>query len=230
MCRRFALDLDWDAVAGWLGVDAGDVRADRLPPRTFAVEPRQTIALVAQGGDGRRHLTGASWSLVPRWSQTDAPGYPTYNARVESIAYRPTFAESTRSMRAIIPASGYYEFKGRRPFYFHAPDGTPLAMAGLYSWWRPSGSRPWRLTATIVTCPAAEAFAAVHDRMPLLVAPDMAAAWLDRSVDGATLLPRMRESGMALSRGLGFHEVAPLAGDGPRLIAPLERRDPISLF
>ncbi|NEG54678.1 SOS response-associated peptidase [Bifidobacterium platyrrhinorum] len=232
MCRRFALDLDWDAVARWLDVDEDGIRRDRLPQPSYNIAPMQTIGVVAQDRDGRRHLTGAHWTLVPRWSQSKTLPYPTYNARVESIHVKPTFAESTRSMRCVIPASGYYEWKGKRPFYFHAEGGKPLAMAGLYSWWRASDASPWQLTATIVTCPAVDGPASVHDRMPLLVPDGMTAAWLDRATDGVRLIDPLRRQGTELSRRLAFHEVAPLpaSGNGRRLIRPVERTDPIRLL
>lgn len=178
MCRRFALDLDWDAVASQFAVDEDDVRVDTLPQPSCNIAPTQNIGVVAQGKDGRRHLTGAYWSLVPRWSASKVLSYPTYNARVESAHVKPAFTESTKSMRAIIPASGYYEWKGRRPFYFHAPHDELLSLAGLYSWWRPSPASPWQLTATIITCPAADEFVKVHDRMPLLAPRNMVASWL----------------------------------------------------
>lgn len=230
MCRRFALDLDWDAVASQFAVDEDDVRVDTLPQPSYNIAPTQNIGVVAQGKDGRLHLTGAYWSLVPRWSASKVLSYPTYNARVESAHVKPAFAESTKSMRAIIPASGYYEWKGRRPFYFHAPHDELLSLAGLYSWWRSSPASPWQLTATIITCPAADEFVKVHDRMPLLVPRNMVASWLDRSVDGAALLDSMREAGTMLSRRLQFHEVAPLNSDGKRLIQPLDSTEPMRLF
>ena len=255
MCGRFALDLDWDNVARWLDVPgSGVVRAD-LPAPSYNVAPKQTIAMVAAGRDGVRHLEGARWSLVPPWSPSRDLPYPTYNARVESIASKPTFAASTRSMRAIIPASGYYEWKGGatgRPYYFHMDDGKPLAMAGLFSWWRPalpSSPRtraaddvrhaqavPWQLTVTIVTCPAVDGPSSVHHRMPLLVPDGMVDAWLDRSVEGEPLLGPLRKAGAGLSRTLRFHEVAPLpdpadgAAGGPELIVPLRRPQAGTLF
>lgn len=58
MCRRFALDLDWDAVASQFAVDEDDVRVDTLPQPSYNIAPTQNIGVVAQGKDGRRHLTG----------------------------------------------------------------------------------------------------------------------------------------------------------------------------
>ena len=132
MCKRFALDLDWDAIAAQFSVAEEDVRGDVLPRPSYNIAPTQNIAVIAQGKDGHRHLTGAYWSLIPSWSPGKTLPYPTYNARVESAHVKSTFAESTRSRRTIIPASGYYEWKGRRPFYFSPEmESTALAMAGL---------------------------------------------------------------------------------------------------
>ncbi|PLS30817.1 hypothetical protein Uis1B_1399 [Bifidobacterium margollesii] len=235
MCRRFALDLDWNAIADQFGVDDEDVNVDALPQPSYNIAPNHTIALVAQGQDGRKRLTGARWSLVPRWSATADLTYPTYNARVESAGVKPTFADSTISMRAIIPASGYYEWHGRRPFYFHAADDAPLSMAGLYSWWRPNAGSPWLLTATIITCEAVDGPATIHDRMPMLIPADMDSAWLDPGIDGNTLLEPVCERGTDLSRRLRFHEVAPLPTaespeTGRRLTAPLRHDTPLRLF
>ena len=164
MCKRFALDLDWDAIAAQFSVAKEDVRGDVLPRPSYNIAPTQNIAVIAQGKDGHRHLTGAYWSLIPSWSPGKTLPYPTYNARVESAHVKSTFAESTRSRRTIIPASGYYEWKGRRPFYFSPEmESTALAMAGLYSWRRPSAASLWQLTATILTCPAVDGPATVHD-------------------------------------------------------------------
>ena len=43
MCRRFALDLDWDAVASQFAVDEDDVRVDTLPQPSYNIAPTQNI-------------------------------------------------------------------------------------------------------------------------------------------------------------------------------------------
>ncbi|MBT1162705.1 MULTISPECIES: SOS response-associated peptidase [Bifidobacterium] len=233
MCRCFAADLDWDAIAARFDVDEGDVNPAALPAPSYNLQPKRTVGIVAEGRDGKRHLTGAYWSLIPAWSPVREPAYPTYNARVESACAKPTFADSAKSMRAVIPASGYYEFHGRRPYYFHAPDDMPLFLAGLFSWWRaPQDPFPWLLTATILTCRAVDGPATVHDRMPLLVPHDMTDAWLDRAVAGASLMTDMQNGGTELSRKLAFHEVAAFGptDDGHELIRPLPQVDASSLF
>ncbi|PJM77242.1 SOS response-associated peptidase [Bifidobacterium felsineum] len=231
MCRCFAADLDWDAIAEQFSVDKDDSDPAELPQPSYNITPKKSIGIVAQGKDGRRHLANAYWSLIPAWNNSKELTYPTYNARVESACNRPTFADSARSMRAIIPASGYYEFHGRRPYYFHAPDDATLYLAGLFSWWR-EGQSPWLLTATILTCQAVDGPATVHDRMPVLVSHDFTDAWLDRSVDGASLIPDIQKRGVEISRNLAFHEVAAFGptDNGHKLIRPLRQMHTPSLF
>jgi putative SOS response-associated peptidase YedK len=254
MCRAFAADLDWDDVAEHFGVcaiDADDADtgntvhhcAAALPSPTFHTAPKTDIAIVAGDSQGRRHLRAAYWSLIPKSSKTIDLSYPTYNARIETAASRPTYAPSAASMRAIIPASGYYEFKGEHPYYFHASDDVPLFMAGLYSWWRTSAHVPWRLTATILTREAIGAPASVHSRMPVLLPDDMIDDWFAPLANGgnagananaaslpatanaaiASLLAEANDAGGKLSQRLVFHEIAPLHDDGPQLVEPVPR-------
>jgi putative SOS response-associated peptidase YedK len=263
MCRAFAVDLDWDDIASHFGVCAIDDTGNAihhdtamldtamLPSPTFHAAPKTDIAIVAGDWQGRRHLRTAYWSLIPRSSQTIDLGYPTYNARIETAASKPTYASSAASMRAVIPASGYYEFKGKHPYYFHASGNVPLFMAGLYSWWRMNAHTPWRLTATILTREAVGAPARIHSRMPVLLPDDMIDEWFAPRAIGddsganadiaslpvttndaiASLLADASHAGGVLSQRLVFHKVAPLSGDGPQLIKPIPswRQDP-SLF
>nr|WP_280924697.1 SOS response-associated peptidase [Bifidobacterium sp. ESL0745] len=232
MCRRFSLDLDWNAVGREFEVDSDQIDTPSLPARTFRVEPHQQIGVIAADHAGERHLRGGYWSLVPSWNSSAKLDYPTYNARMESAAQKPTFRDSARHCRAIIPAAGYFEFKNNRPFYFHAPGNLPLAMAGLYSWWRPSTTSSWVLTATVMTCAAIDGPRKIHDRMPLLVPTDLRKQWLDPDIDGSGIILEIHNKGRVVSENLEYYEVAePKADeDGPQCIHPIKNNAPLSLF
>ena len=214
MCGRFAADLDYSSLAEHYGAR----QAPGLPKPSWNISPGSVIALVAQDRHGRRHLHPARWNLVPSWSDSDQMAYPTHNARVESALTKRTYADSARSQRAIIPASGYYEWTpDHQPYYFQAPDGHTLNIAGLYSWWRARPGQPWLLTATILTTQATPKAARVHDRMPLLITDENLDSWLDPGIEGSTILPKAVEPGRQASEELTMHPVAPLKGDGPEL-------------
>lgn len=212
MCTRFVADLDW----GELGLEFDAELSPGLPQPSWNLRPTQKIALLAQDSHGTKHLAPAAWSFVPAWSQTDRLEYPTFNARAETVLTKRTWSQSAHSMRALIPMTGYYEWSSkRRPWYFFSADGTPLLVAGLYSWW----SR--RLTCTILTRDAVAGPATVHDRMPVLVRNDMLARWLSPAVPGTAIIPDVAERSADISMSLQQHEVAPITGDGPELIEPL---------
>ncbi|MEK0306967.1 SOS response-associated peptidase [Bifidobacterium favimelis] len=221
MCGRFAAALDYSQLAARFHARP----AQGLPAASWNISPGSQIAIIAQDARGVRHLNPATWNLVPTWSPTDRMDYPTHNARVETATDKRTYSEAARSHRAIIPATGYYEWDGdHRPFYFSSPEGGPLLLAGLYSWWRADEGSAWKLTATILTTRAEGGAARVHDRMPVLLDDDLCDDWLDPQVDGGTILPRAAGAGARLSTRLSMRQVAPVKGDGPDLIEPIALR------
>jgi putative SOS response-associated peptidase YedK len=77
----------------------------------------------------------------------------------------------------VVPADGFYEWTGerseRRPIWFHAPDGSPLWMAGLFD------ERPSDVPAfAVLTTASRPPIAAVHDRMPVLLSSESARDFL----------------------------------------------------
>lgn len=96
-----------------------------------------------------------------------------------------------------------------------------LWLAGLCSWWRDPATGRWTLTTTILTRDALGRAAQVHDRMPLLVPDALIPAWLDRRTPGREVFPAVQESAQKQEEALAAHEVAPLRGDGPRLLDPV---------
>jgi hypothetical protein len=48
----------------------------------------------------------------------------------ETITSKPAFRAALKQRRCLIPANGFYEWKGRagnkQPYYFHLPSGEPM--------------------------------------------------------------------------------------------------------
>jgi len=77
----------------------------------------------------------------------------------------------------------------KQPFFIHPADGSSLAMAGLYEWWRDptrddDDPQAWRLTCTVITTEATDEVGRIHDRMPMTIARD---AWLAVGADGTSI-------------------------------------------
>lgn len=180
-------------------------------------------------GDGEiaRKCDLARWSLLPPWSATPKLKFPTFNARSEGLASKNTWRGPLKRSRAVLPASGYYEWttegKTKTPNYIHLPAGAPLFFAGLYSWWRPKGGDDdWMLTATIVTRTSTGEVTELHDRSPLVLPADFIEDWIDPATEGEQgLVDAAVEASTAQIEALRFYEVGKLSGDGPELVQPL---------
>jgi putative SOS response-associated peptidase YedK len=210
----------------------GDFR-DWKPGYNFA--PTETIPVLihsAKGdGDTVRRLEPARWSLVPSWSKELKLKFPTFNARSEDIATKATWKGPLKAHRALIPATGYYEWQtfadGKKtPHFIHNPDGQPLALAGLYSWWpnhalSEDDPNYWTLTASILTSDAVDELLHIHDRNPVPLPDAWWDRWLDPEVEGTQeLVDEAVQAALPIASNLEVYEVAPIKfrSDGPQLI------------
>jgi putative SOS response-associated peptidase YedK len=232
VCGRFALNAKTDELIAAFVADGGDF-AQWTPQ--WNIHPTDTIPIIVESTKtaARRMVVPARWSLVPPWSKELALKYPTFNARSETVAEKPSFRGSVGSKRAIIPASGYYEWhtegKVKTPHYLH-PDSGFLAFAALYSWWRPEAPTgadsatdgAWVLTTTMLTMDSVPALAGIHDRNPVMLPRDWWDDWLAPEVPGdQAFVDAAVAASIPVAASLRHHPVAPLRGDGPQLIVPL---------
>ena len=131
-----------------------------------------------------RELMLARWGLIPSWAKDFSIGSRMINARVETVAEKPSFRKAFATRRALVPADGYYEWyagqgASKQPFYITPKDHSVMAMAGLYEFWKAPGADEWVISYTILTTTAEDALGHLHDRMPLIVERDGYAEWLD---------------------------------------------------
>jgi putative SOS response-associated peptidase YedK len=195
-------------------------------------------------GEVRRQLHLARWGLVPRWAKEASVGARAFNARVETVAEKPTFRAALGARRCAVPVDGYYEWKklgpkAKRPYYVHPADGTPILFAGLYEWWQdPSKGegdpQRWLLSTTVLTTaappagtgnPVLEELAGLHDRMPVPLDRDTLQAWLDPAAgNGAVLAELVRDRAYDAASGWVLEPVGPAVGNvrnnSPELIIP----------
>ena len=193
MCGRFIQHADPEIYASAFALDSLCESAPR-----YNVAPSQSVLAVRQDPAGRRALVRLRWGLVPAWSKGPDSRYSMINARAETVSTKPAYRTAFRQRRCLIPADGFYEWKAagtrKLPFLIRRRDQAPFAMAGLWERWIAEDGTPLESCAIIVT-DANAAVAPIHDRMPVIVAPDDYKAWLDPAYhDSAGLLALLRPS------------------------------------
>lgn len=236
MCGRFVVASAGSDLVGVLRVD---VEGDDLPAPSFNVAPTSTAAIVldsAKTEPPTRRLEAARWGLIPSWAKDVKIGARAFNARAEELEDKPMFRSALEKRRAVVPTSGYYEWKNvdgvKIPHYIHPADGEPLFLAGLYEWWRDKTKGDddpdrWLLSFTILTRDSIGHLGSIHDRMPLFLDPDHADAWLDPTTDNVRdVLDAAIDAAPALADTLEDHEVSKAVGNvrnnSPELIEPVD--------
>lgn len=156
----------------------------------------QVLAIVAPGGAPEARML--RWGLVPHWAKELRIGNKMINARLETVAtssaYGPLIAKGSR--RALQIADGYYEWlkaehrgQPRQPFLFRVERGIPFAFAALWTPARVEGQHVESVVLLTCDSSANRVAAAVHDRMPVILADAEAQrAWLDPKLDAQDVL------------------------------------------
>jgi putative SOS response-associated peptidase YedK len=202
MCGRYASARKAEDIAETFGIRPE--RIDGSLAADYNVAPTKpvyaVVARVPRDEDTDapvRQLRVARWGLVPSWAKDPSIGSRLINARVETADEKPAFRRAFAVRRCLLPADGYYEWWAatgldgkpvKQPFFIRPRDGSVLAMAGLYEFWRDprresDDEDAWIFSVTVMTTSAEDSLGHVHDRMPLMVDPAGWGAWLDPGRD-----------------------------------------------
>ncbi len=148
MCGRFTQTKSRKEVLEQLG-------GIELPPlfhRRYNIAPTQKVAIIRQQAPSR--IEDSIWGFKNPHSRA-----PIINARSETLTERPMFRDLVATNRCLIPADGFYEWKGKQPYYFQTAEKKLFAFAGL---WR--GDR-----CVVLTRSADESMRGIHHRMPVIL-------------------------------------------------------------
>ncbi|MGJ6979411.1 SOS response-associated peptidase [Aestuariimicrobium soli] len=252
MCGRYAASASADLLVETFEVDevvtgAGD-GTDAPPPwqlPRWNIAPTDPVAVVMDravkdSDEVTRKLAGLRWGLVPSWSKELPTRAPLINARLETVAEKPSFRRPMAARRCLLPADGYYEWytlddgpatprakPRKQPFYIRPSSGL-MVMAGLYEFWRdPTKDREaddaWVISCCIITTAATDDLGQIHDRMPVQVPAAHVDEWLDPSLtdaEAAKALLHVPEPGEMTAYAVST-AVNAVRNDGPELVEPL---------
>jgi putative SOS response-associated peptidase YedK len=274
MCGRYAASRQPQDLAGLFDVQKWDP-TEALAP-SWNVAPTANVYAILERPDKEsgssspvRQLRVIKWGLVPSWAKAPDGAAKLINARAETVHEKPSFRQPFAARRCLVPADGYYEWvtakderqleeqgkkkRARKQPYFVTPvDGSVMAMAGLYEFWRdrtlPEGhSQAWWVTCTVLTTEAEtsaladagggdgdgpRALADIHPRMPLVLPADRWDAWLDpAATDPDEVRSLLAAPPPGLLRAYPVSTaVSNVRNNGPELLDPLPAPEEETLF
>lgn len=135
------------------------------------------------------------WGLIPFFAKdkanADTLAKMCLNAMYETINEKPSFRDSAKNKRCLIPATSFIEWqwtdlsnpKCKKIKYEIGLNGTIFSFAGLWSNWVNKENGEILSTFSIVTTAANELMSEIHNhkkRMPFILRPDQEKGWLSR--------------------------------------------------
>lgn len=228
MCGRITQHRNQIAYAREMGWQADEFgRRDGRHTSAWNVAPGSAPWLMHRFDDERAHIDAVNWGYRPSWAaEKKIP--MAINARIEKAATGPYFRPLWKKGRAIVPADGWYEWTGekgrKQPWYIRRRDDRPLFLAAITGY-RPDKEPGGNTGFVIVTAAADGGLIDVHDRRPVVFAPEDAALWMDNS-----LPPEQAEQ---LARAMALPpdafdwyrvgtDVNRVGNNGPHLIEPVD--------
>jgi putative SOS response-associated peptidase YedK len=225
MCGRAKLPDDVSEIKLDLKIDWDEIGEYR--PRWNAA-PTSNLPVVISN-NGERTLTLMRWGLIPSWTQPRAKdrkiGYSTFNARAEGLDSRPAFRSAWKAgRRCLVIADGYYEWRvsDKQPFAVGLSNRGPMTLAGLWDLWHaPDGAAV--KSFAIITTVANDLLEPLHDRMPVLLAPDRWPSWLGEKAATDAELKAMLQPypGTAMAFWPVDRRIGNVRNDSPDLFEPI---------
>ncbi|MHA6643801.1 SOS response-associated peptidase [Mesorhizobium sp. A623] len=179
VCGRYTRYLTWGEIHRLYRLTT-DWEKGRNTAARYNITPTQTVDFITPDGNGNHKLHEGRWGLVPWWSK-EIGGYATFNAKSEEAASKPAFRDAFKSKRCLIPADGFYEWTkseqdgGRDPWHIFMPDHQPFSFAGLWAHNEKLGIE----SCTILTAEPVALMASIHNRMPIILKPEVYDHWMD---------------------------------------------------
>ena len=220
MCGRYVITSTPEAIRALFRYQ----ELPNFPPR-FNVAPSQPIPIVRLA-DGKRQFALVRWGLLPSWVKDPKTFTLLINARGELVIDKPAFRAAMKRRRCLVPADGFYEWQAggsrKQPYFIRLKSGQPMAFAGLWECWTgPNGEE--LETAAIVTTEANRALGHIHDRMPVILAPDAFDLWLNcAEVDAQTAAALIAPAPDSLFEAYPVStDVNRVANDNAKLVEPV---------
>jgi putative SOS response-associated peptidase YedK len=128
------------------------------------------------------------WGLIPHFCEK-RPEFAPIHARAETVAENEWFSDAYRRRRCVVPMNSFFQknSSGKR-YAISRRDGEPFGVAGIWENWRNPLTDMWERTFAVITVPANELVAPIHDRMLAILPAEQFPRWLSDEADPRDLL------------------------------------------
>lgn len=173
MCGRFQLSSTVEDVQNHF-----DVTTSFAYKKSFNITPASYCPVIRLNNESKE-VALCYWGLIPSWAKDKT--LSPINAKAETLDKKPFFRNAYKNHRCIIPANGFYEWKGdkgnKQPFYFYPKSSGFFGFAGLWEIWE----NPDEVleSFTIITTEANSIMKSVHSRMPVILDRQDYDKWLN---------------------------------------------------
>jgi len=225
MCGRFVQNFTFETLQQNFNISA---TAPDITPN-YNVAPTQEILTIIKH-DNENKLERLHWGIVPFWAKDISIGSRMINARAETVSSKPSFRNAFKKRRCLIPADGFYEWKGekgnKQPYYVSISSGEPFAFAGLWETWtdKKSDEESVYNSCTIITTAASESIREIHHRMPAILDPKSHEKWLNFDIINSKELQLIIDDGVI--HDMIFYPVSKLVNsvknNDPNCIKPID--------
>src|SRR3954454_24269284 len=160
------------------GMNLRDSRVHNYPPRWNATPSQDLFVIRRNHRTGEVSLDPLRWGLIPNWWNDPQGGRKPINAKCETVHTLPTFRDAYPSRHCIIPVDGFFEWmaikgqKAKQPYAIAMKDGRPFWSRPHVGELESAASGEWIRTFAVITTAANELVGQIHDRMPLILAPE----------------------------------------------------------
>jgi putative SOS response-associated peptidase YedK len=139
-------------------------------------------------------LTAMRFSLLPSWSKEAKVKFATHNARLETMAEKPTWKSVLVRRHALVPLTDFIEpiYTGELAGHmvaFSVPEGQVIFAAAVWDEWVQRETGEVIPSFSIITSEPLPFVREVgHDRSPVFLNPDAAQVWLQNEGASASTL------------------------------------------
>ena len=183
MCGRYTITVEEEILFARFKIIQN---GGQFTPR-YNVAPTQSNPVVIVNEKNQKVMAQMKWGLIPFWAKDESIGNKMINARMETIAQKPSFKTAFVKRRCLVPADGYYEWsktgtaRNKQPFRIVLKSRELFAFAGLWDEWKNEEGEKIQ-SYTIITTEADSLVSKIHPRMPVILRPENEDKWIDPTI------------------------------------------------